>query len=449
MKRKIQRQLLVLAAISTIFTVIALVTVFYHQFQQQMIGDLRNCANIIEHALDSVQESERMTMLERMSKDSLRITWIDEDGNVLFDNEADVNTMADHSNRPEVQAAVSGGDGTSIRVSDTMSKNMFYYAKRLSDGEVIRVSLESSSEWGIFLSVAPVSFIWLFMLIFICIVSSRWMTRNFVREIEKMGEDIQTLNESDVFVELTPFVEKIKQQHKDILKSANMRQQFTANVSHELKTPLTAISGYSELIENQMVPESEIPRFAKEIHRNANRLLSLINDIIKLSELDSISIEEASLNMQKLDLYQIICSCAEQLKINAENRRVKLFVDGHSCYIHANKDMMEELVSNLCDNAIRYNNVGGEVHLSTEETENHVILHVDDTGIGIAKKHQNRVFERFYRVDKSRSKLTGGTGLGLAIVKHIVAQHGAQISLESEEGQGTKVTVRFAKYMEI
>lgn len=445
MKQKIQNQLLVLAAVATICTVIFLVTVFYHQFQQQMIWDLQVCADIIENIMDQVDEEEKLHVLENIENtDSIRMTWIDVRGNVLFDNEVDIATMADHSSRPEVQDAMKNGSGESTRLSDTVSKNMFYYAKRLEDGGVIRVASEASSMWGILFSVMPISAAWLLVLVIICIIISRLMTQNFVRQIEKMGENIENLSENDVFVELTPFVEKIKQQHRDILKSANMRQQFTANVSHELKTPLTAISGYSELIENHMVPESKIPDFAKEIHRSANRLLSLINDIIELSELDSM--EEQQLVLQKQNLYQAICQCAKQLRINAEQRQVQLIVNGSDCYINANKDMLDELIYNVCDNAIRYNNIGGKVYLSTEETAHHVILKVKDTGIGIAKKHQTRVFERFYRVDKSRSKSTGGTGLGLAIVKHIVVQHGAEITLESEEGKGTEITVRFLKY---
>ncbi|MGN0298428.1 MAG: ATP-binding protein [Lachnospiraceae bacterium] len=446
MKKKIQKQLLVLAAVAILFTVVSLVFVFYHQFQRQMLWDLRSCADIIEGVLDAVPAEEKSSLLESMGQDSIRITWIDKDGNVLFDNEADVGTMADHSTRPEVRDAMEQGTGESIRVSDTMSRNMFYYARQLQDGSVLRVAAEASSAWGIFLSVTPVSILLLCVLIGICILIARFMTHSFVGEIEKMGENIEDLHENEVFPELAPFVEKIRQQHRDILKNADMRQQFTANVSHELKTPLTAISGYSELIENQMVPESEIPRFAKEIHRSANRLLTLINDIIKLSELDSI---DNQVILQKQDLYQAVCQCVEQLQINAQNRNISLYVTGNTCYINANKEMLDEVIFNLCDNAIRYNNDGGSVYVSAEQTENEVILRVKDTGIGIAPRHQKHIFERFYRVDKSRSKSTGGTGLGLAIVKHIVAQHGAEMSLVSEEGKGTEITIKFMKYEEV
>ena len=219
-----------------------------------------------------------------------------------------------------------------------------------------------------------------------------------------------------------------------------MRQEFTANVSHELKTPLTSISGYAELIETGLAGENEVQRFASEIHRNAKRLLTLINDIIRLSELDADNME---VSFAPLNLYELAKGCVQSLKLNAAKHDIEISCQGSDCSVNGNKDMLEELLYNLCDNAIRYNKPGGSVRVNIGMHGEHVLLTVKDTGIGIPKESQGRVFERFYRVDKSRSKQTGGTGLGLAIVKHIVAQHHARLDLKSQVGVGTEVSVLF------
>jgi len=237
------------------------------------------------------------------------------------------------------------------------------------------------------------------------------------------------------------FTEKImKEVNGEMLENAKLRQEFTANVTHELKTPLTSISGYAELIENGMASEADIKRFAQGIHTNANRLIILINDIIRLSELDS---ADEDIDMEELDLYAMARTCVGMLEPSAEKHHVTISASGESCLICANRMMMEELLYNLCDNAIRYNNENGKVEVSVKKDKEHTVLSVKDTGIGISKEHQERIFERFYRVDKSRSKSTGGTGLGLAIVKHIVVKHHARLQVESEVGKGTVMQVIF------
>ena len=243
-----------------------------------------------------------------------------------------------------------------------------------------------------------------------------------------------------MYEEMRPFVATIKQQHMDILDHAKMRQEFTANVSHELKTPLTAISGYAELISSGMTDEADTRHFADEIHSNAERLQTLINDIIQLSELDN---DHLKLEFETVDLYELAQNAASMLQVTAEKNEVSVGVRGESVMLSGSKTLLEELVYNLCSNAVRYNKRGGSVTVTTTEEDGRPMLVVEDTGIGIPKEQQERVFERFYRVDKSRSKQTGGTGLGLAIVKHIVAQHNAKITLESEEDIGTKITVLF------
>ena len=278
------------------------------------------------------------------------------------------------------------------------------------------------------------------VLLVLCMVAARVLTTKLVAPIEKLAQNIGECTEMQTYEELTPFMTMIRKQHEDIMKNARMRQEFSANVSHELKTPLTYISGYAELIETGMASEQDTVRFAHGIHNSANRLLTLINDIIRLSELDGTE-EEADTEL--LNLHEMAQNCVEMLKMSAEKHKVTIALNGTECYVTANRQMMEELLYNLCDNAIRYNNPGGSVDVQTYAREGHTYLVVKDTGIGISKEHQERIFERFYRVDKSRSKSTGGTGLGLAIVKHIIAKSHAELELESEPGKGTTIRVIF------
>ena len=276
-----------------------------------------------------------------------------------------------------------------------------------------------------------------------CYVLATRATKTLMKPIDYLGCHLDECGEIETYEELVPFVQTIKKQHDDIMKNAQMRQDFTANVSHELKTPLTSISGYAELIEHRMASAQDVPRFAGEIHRSANRLLSMINDIIRLSELDVMETED--MVFERVPLYVLAESCVDMLQLKAEKYNVTLELKGTPCHMAGNREMVEEILYNLCDNAIRYNNPGGSVTVTVVPKGEKVMLQVADTGIGISKEHQQRVFERFYRVDKSRSKATGGTGLGLAIVKHMVAQHHAELTLESEEGKGTTITILFEK----
>lgn len=274
----------------------------------------------------------------------------------------------------------------------------------------------------------------------ICVITGRLLTRNLLKSIEQMAEEIDDSRQKPVYIELAPFAEKIRSQHENILSAAKSRQDFTANVSHELKTPITAISGYSELIENQLVEPEAIPHVAEQIHNNADRLLSLINDIIQLSELDHGELPRA---FEQVDLYEIARECTEDLKPLAEKRFISLICEGVSAGIIADKSLIREMIENLVHNAIRYNREGGAVVVFVTIEKGHPKLSVLDTGIGIEADEQDRVFERFYRVDKSRSRETGGTGLGLAIVKHIADIHFAEIKLQSVAEEGTEIVVIF------
>ena len=352
---------------------------------------------------------------------NLRVTWIDSDGVVLFDNDNDINVMPNHKDRPEIQDAFHTGHGQCVRNSDTMDMNTFYYALKQKDGTVIRVSCDASSLLSVFGNVFPAVTGILAVIIVVCIVLSQLLTRTLIEPIERMAKKIRT-------------------QHENILAAARSRQDFTANVSHELKTPLTAISGYAELIENEMVSHEQGIHFAHEIKRNSERLLSLINDIIRLSELDH---SEMPRQYENFDLYEFVKDCAESLQVNAQKQGIYFSYRGSACMIRGNKDMIRELIDNLVQNAIRYNKEGGHVEVFAGMVDGKPRLEVTDDGIGIPKDQQDRVFERFYRVDKSRSKETGGTGLGLAIVKHIVELHDARIYLDSEINKGTVIRIEF------
>ena len=320
-----------------------------------------------------------------------------------------------------------------------MNQNTFYYALLLDNGTVLRVSTEAESIWYVFLTAAPMILLIVLIIILVCVMLSKMLTRQLISPIETMAENIEDTSVEPPYRELVPFANMIRQQHTDILSAAKARQDFTANVSHELKTPLTAISGYAELMDNGMVNEEQQKHFVREIRKNTDRLLSLINDIIRLSELDRSEKEPA---YESLDLYEVVADCMDALRVNANKRQVALYFHGEHCRIRANREMIRELTDNLVQNAIRYNKENGSVWVDVIAGDAPELV-VRDNGIGIPPEDQKRVFERFYRVDKSRSKATGGTGLGLAIVKHIVELHDAKIELTSKVGEGTQIHVVF------
>lgn len=433
MKKKINIQFIIVAIVAVLVTVTLSTFVFYDLFKKEVLEEIKTYAHILS----------KTSGYENTSIMGIRITVVGTDGAVEFDSNADVGIMDNHSERPEIAKAFENGEGSAIRESSTLSRSTFYYALLMDNGKVLRVAKEAGSIWSIYRNALPLLTTIVFAMIIICALLAHFLTKSIVRPIEKMGEDMDDMEMSCEYRELIPFVNTIQNQHKDIIKNSKMRQEFTANVSHELKTPLTSISGYSELIANGMATDKDVRRFAEEINSNSKRLLTLINDIIRLSELDG---DMQDIAFENVNLYCIAENCVNMLEMSATNHHVTMHIEGEECIVYANRQMMEELVYNLCDNAIRYNNDPGEVFLSVKKDNDKVVLTVRDTGIGISKKHQERIFERFYRVDKSRSKATGGTGLGLAIVKHILAQHkNSTIEIESDEGKGTEIKVIFYK----
>lgn len=453
MKKKISKRLLGTATLAILATVLLTVAVCYHMFKNQVMEDLKVYAKMVSCLAEQTGEAANKDYLSEMLgegsekyqadllEDHIRITLIAEDGSVIYDTESVPEKMENHKDRPEIKQAAAYGEGSEVRKSDTLDRNTYYYAMSLENEMFLRVSRDADSIYRMMKSAVPYMLTMIMVLFVVCWVLSWFMAEGIMRPVKLIALNMENVEQMQVYEEMKPFIEAIKNQHEDVIQNAKIRQEFTANVSHELKTPLTAISGYSELMENGMVTEeSEMKRFAKEIHSNANRLLTLINDVIRLSELDA---EDRKESMEPVNLMESAKTCVNMLQMNAQKHHVSLTLEGESAVIMADRQMIDEVLYNLCDNAIRYNREEGTVRVIVRACPDTVLLIVKDTGIGIPKEHQERIFERFYRVDKSRSKSTGGTGLGLAIVKHMLIQLDAEISLESELDKGTEITVKF------
>ena len=425
--------------VAILATTLLLSWVNYEMFKGRVMDDLEAYGRMF--AVEMNGEAETQSALHSLEED-IRVTLVHADGTVYYDNFADPNAMDNHADRPEIRQALENGSGSDIRNSSTVDQSAFYYAVRLKNGDVMRLAQEASNIWSVYFRSMPLIMLLAAGMACVSLYLAHLLTARLVQPIERMTAHLNNVSGVARYPELEPFMDMIEQQHEEILRSANMRVEFTANVSHELKTPLTSISGYAELIESGMAQGEQAKTFAAEIHKSANRLLTLINDIIRLSQMDA---PMPDLKFEPVDLAQIAANTFEQLEMNARKADVTLQLDAKPAMVEADRQMMDELLYNLCDNAIRYNVHGGSVKLEVRPIRDKVIVCVQDTGIGISPENQEHVFERFYRVDKSRSKATGGTGLGLAIVKHIAVKHNAQIELESELGRGTKISVIFER----
>lgn len=436
MAKKINLNFMFVIGVSVLLSVFLTTVVSYHLFRQEVFDDLSAFAKMIE-SLDILEQMKGKDFTE--PEDPLRITWIDGTGTVLFDSYTHDSELENHRDRPEFVQAKQKGEGFCVRRSRTMERNLFFYARRTEDGTIVRIAKETGSIWSVYRSTLPVTVCVVIFSFLVSLWLARYLTKAFIRPMEQMAADMDHLEDVNTYPELMPLIEQIRSQHEETVQAAKVKEEFTANVSHELKTPLTSISGYSELIASGMASKKEGRHFAEEIHRNAQRLLSLINDILQLSELDSSPEHRA--DFVSVDLYETAARCMDVLHPVAEKQGIALSLEGTSLQIEADPELLEELIYNLCDNAIRYNRAGGHVWVTVTDC-----LIVRDDGIGISKKFQKQIFERFFRVDKSRSKKTGGTGLGLAIVKHIAEVHHAVISLDSDEGSGTTICVSFPEF---
>ena len=441
MEEKISYRLFLMGFLGLLFTAALCIFVFHKAFTAQAWTGLEQEAELVSAGYEMTDQQPQE--LTHFVTEDLRITLISQDGSVLFESATD-QPMENHLSRPEIKQAISDGVGKDIRDSQTMGYETYYYAVLLPTGEILRVAQDAETIWSIYDSSIPAIVLSCVALMMAAAILAGLLTKALVQPVLDMTEDLDHIQENVPYKELIPFAESI---HSDrILRENNekMRQEFTANVSHELKTPLTSISGYAELIETGIAKPEDVQGFAQKIHVEATRMLQLVNDILQLSKLDSASETGSTPAMEVVDLLDVAKECVERQKLNARRAYISLSYLGESAPVRGSRDLLDELSQNLCDNAIRYNRPGGKVQITTACCrDGHCTLTVADNGIGIPKEAQSSVFERFYRVDKSRSKATGGTGLGLAIVKHIARIHGARIKLESQVDEGTTITVTF------
>lgn len=374
----------------------------------------------------------------------VRVTLVGSDGTVLYDNQNSVASMSNHADRPEIAEALSDGTGSAERDSETSGYVSVYRAIRLANGNVLRLAVDrdgaaAAVRHDLLLVCAVV-----LVIIAVCWAASRLVADRLVSPI--LAIDPAEPDAAVTYVEIEPLVERISEQVEELRGADLMRREFTSNVTHELKTPLSSISGASELIRDGIARPEDVPEFAGRIYDEAHHMTELVNDILTLSKLDeSERSGDASLlgAPEPVNLLHVAREVATRLAPVAEKTGVSITAAGEACVVQGYPRLLDELVYNLCDNAIRYNHEGGWVDVSVSLEDECPLLVVADSGSGIPAEQQAKVFERFYRGEQSRSRETGGTGLGLAIVKHAATLHGAALTLDSEPGHGTTVCVRF------
>lgn len=552
MSKKIFKYIMLVSSLITVLGLAFVVGILYHYFQGQLMGELKKEAVYISRGV----ESAGTDYLKKLNDEESRITYVDESGKVIYDNEADVESMDNHGHRKEIREAEINGEGADERMSSTLSEKTMYYAVRLENGNVLRVSSNQASVWMLLLQLLP-SFV--AVLILMLLLSGVFASRLSGKVVEPLnGLDLEHPDENDVYDEVQPLLSKIGRQSRQIrlqleaarrqqkefsiitenmqegllvidrytmvlsvnssvgrllkvkevktgesvyllnrseefrdvvcqvldgkhedkvlrldgseiqvianpvtrenktegavillvdvtekVEREQLRREFSANVSHELKTPLTSISGFAEIMQDGFVKDEDVKVFAGRIYKEAQRLIRLVGDVIRISRLD-----EGGLPYQweKLDLYSLTHDIFSTLHEAAEKQEVHMYMEGGSTVLDTVPMIMEEVLYNVCDNAVKYNRRGGEVFVRLKDGEDAVRVNVRDTGIGIPKEDQERIFERFYRVDKSHSKEIGGTGLGLSIVKHGVKTLNGRLWLNSEPGQGTEIIMEFPKH---
>ena len=549
--KKIFKSTMLVCALVLAVGLAAVMGILYNDFDGQMRKELSKEALYLAYGV----EQQGVDYLKNIKDKNSRITYIDQDGTVLYDNKADAAEMENHSDRKEFQKAEKYGAGESARYSDTLSEKTIYYAQRLKDGTVLRVSGTQDSVFALVENLVFPLVLVLFLMLILSGIMASVISKRIVKPVNEL--DLEHPEENQIYEELSPLLSKIHRQNREIqnqlelakqqqaefslitenmqeglividkytmilsanssawslfrvdkvsqgesvycldraedfrhaieqvlggehaelilklngsdiqlianpvvrgkktegavillvnvtekLERENLRREFSANVSHELKTPLTSISGFAEIMQDGLVKAEDIPKFAGRIYKESQRLLQLVEDVIQISQLDE---EKTSYIWESVDVYQVCKNAFESLKEKAQRMNVHLYICGDSMKMEAIRTLLEEAVYNVCDNAIKYNRNDGSVSVFLTQTAHEIQIVVKDTGVGIPREDQDRVFERFYRVDKSHSKEIGGTGLGLSIVKHAVGTLKGNVTLRSEEGCGTEICMKFPK----
>lgn len=436
MKAKIQRSMLLVLFVTILIFYGLLTLVMYQKNLTLLKEEVNQEARYIRTAVDI---SGPAYLKEMDGVDiKTRVTRISTEGKVFYDSGNDAETLENHSKRPEVKEALASGTGEDVRVSGTVGKEMYYYAILLQDGSVLRVAKTMDNLGAMARDTLPVIGVLAVVMMIFAWILGRWQTERLIRPINEL--DIEHPLENVVYEELRPLLTAMDRRNKEKAAVEDMRKEFSANVSHELKTPLTSISGYAEIMKNGLVRPEDIPNFSERIYKEAKRLITLIEDIIKLSKLDEGSVE---IEKEEVDLYELSREIISRLSMQASMKHVHVSLSGEPVTYVGIRQILDEMIYNICENAIKYNVEGGSVSVWVGSTLNGPKVQVNDTGIGIPKEHQERIFERFYRVDKSHSKERGGTGLGLSIVKHGALLHNAKVSVESDTGKGTRMEILF------
>lgn len=398
---KHKSSIVITALVAFVIALALIVATMYSYFANVQRQQLRTETEMASLAVNSQQ----LRYLESLPKGDYRITWISANGQVLYDSEKDSGELENHLAREEVKIALIRGYGESQRYSGTMLTRMLYSAQKLQDGSILRLSMPQHTVLKVIWDMGlPIGIILLLVICFSMIMSAK--------ETQKANQE----------------------------ESEAMRREFTANVSHELKTPLHSISGYAELMKNGMVMEQDMGYFADKIYSEAQRMIRLVQDIIVLSRLDE---GQENTTRSPVNLYSVAEAAVNSLEHMAEENQVSVELIGQQVVMEGIPQLINSMVYNICENAIKYNRPGGSVVIQVAEFSGHPRISVRDTGIGIPMKDRARIFERFYRVDKSHSKEVGGTGLGLSIVKHAAKLHNAKLEVDSVVGEGTLMVVKF------
>ena len=438
MRKRIQRSMMLILAVTLVLFYAIISVILYNRNLDLLKSEVKQEAEYICTAVNISGPS----YLEQMSQvdERTRVTQVDDEGNVLYDSSSEEDDMENHGTREEIEEALSSGTGEAVRMSDTMGRELYYYAVLLDDGSVLRVAKSMDTLALTALNVLPVMGILAVVTMALALLLAKWQTKRLIKPINEL--DLEHPLENTLYEELNPLLVAMDKQNKEKEAVSNMRKEFSANVSHELKTPLTSISGYAEIMKNGMVRPADIPVFSERIYKEARRLITLVEDIIKLSKLDEESVE---LEKEEINLYELTREVVSHLAPLASQKHIRIEITGEQVQCFGIRQILDEMIYNVCENAIKYNNEGGRVSVWVGNTLEGPKISVSDTGIGIPQEHQERIFERFYRVDKSHSKERGGTGLGLSIVKHGALLHGAKVSVESTPGKGTRMEMLFPR----